>query len=364
MSEPTTIAPYPGLEIPAGELELFRQLPKVELHDHLDGSLRASTLFELAKKLPESLPFGSPAQLESWLAANRDGSLVKYLQVFDYTTAVMQEPEAIARIARELVHDWAADGVVYGETRFAPELCTRGGHQATEAVLAALEGLSLGEKETGVPARLIVCSMRSTDNWEMNLEAALAGQKHSGPAKVVALDIAGPEIGFPATPFAQFFAAGREAGLKTTVHAGEVTDPDSIAQALFACKADRIGHGTQLYKEWDVEQKPVTEALQKTGYLEVCLTSNLQTGAIDSYSNHRAKAYWDQGIAVGFHTDNRLVSGASSTVEHWIATRYCGFSRAELAQTCAMGMARVFDSAQRQALNQSYSPVLEHWSQS
>ena len=298
----------------------WKAFPKIELHEHLDGSLRIDTILELAKKDGVRLPTAERKELE-FLLSPLESDLVTYLKAFAVTTAVMQNAEALKRVAFEMVEDWYADGVVYGEVRFAPELHTQKGLSRSAAVEAVLDGLSEGRRRYPVETGLILCTMR---HLEPSLETAVLVNQYRNDG-VLAFDIAGAEEGFPPSLHRAAYEYCAKHSLSTTCHAGEVTGPDYIREALEACGSLRIGHGTQLIQEWGASRVPPgTGSL--TGLvrdrqipLELCLSSNVQTRACRSLAEHPFPEFLKAGLAVTLNTDNRLMSATSLSRELQLA---------------------------------------------
>ena len=303
----------------------LRRLPKAELHCHLDGSLRASTLLELSREQGRPLPALAPDALADWMRVDDARDLADYLARFDITLAVMQDAASLERIAHELVLDAAADGVHYIEVRFCPELNMRGG-LAPDAVLdAVLRGLARGESESGTVARVIVCALRSfaAPHSQAMAELAVAYRRRG----VVAFDLAGGEAGNPARDHAHAFAFARSNDLAVTVHAGEGSGAESIRQAVHDCGANRIGHGTRLHEDRSLEAYVVDRQIP----LEVCPTSNVQTRVATSVAEHPLLRYLRLGAAVTLNTDNRMMSGVSLTDEFYRCARHLGLSLPDLA---------------------------------
>ncbi len=316
--------------------------PKVVLHDHLDGGMRAQTLLELAADIGHELPRTDADALRDWVEAQADsGSLASFLEPFAHTTAVLQTAPALTRVAHEAVLDLAADGVVYAESRFAPELSTQGGLGMDDVVAAVVAGLRSGESaaaEAGRPitARAIVCAMRQADRSVEAARTALAFRDDG----VVGFDIAGPEIGFPATDHAEAFALLREALFPFTVHAGEAVGPESVAQAL-AVGASRIGHGVRVLE--DVEHgrgdhdgprlgRVASHVRDRQVPLEVCPRSNVQTGASPSIAGHQVTALRDLGLTITLSSDDRLWTGTTLTDEMALLVEHAGWTWDDLRQ--------------------------------
>ena len=270
------------------------------------------------------VPADDPAELERLVVADDAGSLERYLAGFELTVSVMQDAPALERIAYELAADAAAEGVRYLEVRYCPTLNTRMGLPLAEAVEAPLRGLERAHAELGVRGTVIVCALRHLEPATSRRLAKLAAEYRG--RGVVGFDLAGPELGHPAREHREAFAVAAEAGLGLTVHAGEADGPASIRQALDDCRAQRIGHGTRLH-----EDPPLLARVRAAGIpLEVCLTSNVQSGAVASYDVHPVRGYLDQGLAVTLNTDNRLISGTTLTDELGKAHHHLGFTWADL----------------------------------
>jgi adenosine deaminase len=270
------------------------------------------------------VPADDPAELERLVVAADAGSLERYLAGFQLTVAVMQDAPALERIAYELAADAAAEGVRYLEVRYCPALNTQTGLPLVEAVEAPLRGLARARAELGVHATVIVCALRHLEP-AVSLDLARLAADFRGRG-VVGFDLAGPERGHPAREHRAAFAVAAEAGLGITVHAGEADGPASIWQALDDCRAQRIGHGTRLHEDPALLARVRESAVP----LEVCLTSNVQTGAVASYASHPARRYLDQGLPVTLSTDNRLISGTTLTDELWNAHTHLGLTWPEL----------------------------------
>jgi len=311
----------------------FRQLPKVELHEHLDGSVRLSTILDLAQQQGVRLPSTDPEALGRILSPG-PSSLETYLKAFHVTNSVMQTAAALRRTAYEMVEDWARDGVVYGEVRFAPELHTAAGLPMESVVEAVLRGLDEGRRTYPVATGLILCSMRHAPPTLATVRL-VNHYRHDG---VVGFDIAGAEAPFPPGLHRAAFEYAAEHLLAATCHAGEVTNPGYIREALVACRSLRIGHGTQLIQEWGPDRSlpgpgTLTRWILDRGIpLELCLSSNLQTKACLELSDHPFNAFRQAGLAVTLCTDNRLVSATTLSHELTLAQTQWGLSRDDLLE--------------------------------
>ncbi|WP_030377977.1 MULTISPECIES: adenosine deaminase [unclassified Streptomyces] len=316
------------------DTDTLRRLPKAVLHDHLDGGLRPATLVELAARVGHPLPATDPAALADWFrAAAGSGDLVRYIATFEHTLAVLRTREGLLRVAEEYVLDLAADGVVYGEVRYAPELMVDGGLGLAEVVETVQEGLAAGMAKAaadGTPVRVgtLLCGMRMFDRCREVAELAVAYRD----AGVVGFDIAGAEDGFPPADHLDAFAHLRRENMPFTIHAGEAHGLPSIHQALQVCGAQRIGHGVRIMDDI-VDGRPGRLASwirDRRVALEMCPTSNLQTGAAGSIAGHPITALRDLGFRVTVNTDNRLVSGTTMTREMELLVREAGWTAADL----------------------------------
>ncbi len=339
--------------------EAVAAAPKVVLHDHLDGGMRASTLVELADAAGHRLPTTDPAELERWVRARADsGSLVGFLEPFEHTTAALQTADALVRVAHESVLDLAADGVVYAESRFAPELSTAGGLEIDEVMAAVLAGLRSGEAaaaEAGrtITARAIVCGMRQAGRTAEAARAALAFRDDG----VVGFDIAGPEDGFPPTDHAEAFALLREGLLPFTVHAGEAAGPVSVAQAL-GVGASRLGHGVRVVEDVSRDAGGTVTLGRTAAFvrdrqvpLEVCPHSNVQTGTSTSVADHQVGALRDLGFTITLSSDDRLWTGTTLTDEMMALVDTQGWSWDDLRQVTLDSLDAAFiDQPTRMAL--------------
>jgi adenosine deaminase len=309
----------------ASDRSLLRRLPKAELHCHLDGSVRPETLLELAREYRVAMPRDDADALREYMRVDDARTLEEYLLRFDTTLSVMQTEDALERIAYELALDVAAEGVRYIEMRYAPPLNTLQGLTLQQAVEAPLRGVARAQKETDIVARVIVCSLRHYDpELSLRLAQLAVAFKDRG---VVGFDLAGGELGNPASRHAAAFAYCAEHGLACTCHAGEGDGPESIRQAVHDCHAHRIGHATRL-----LEDPELADEIHERGIaLELCLTSNVQTHATERYETHPLKQFLARGMNVCLNTDNRLMSGTTLVDEYHHAATSCDCTFDELA---------------------------------
>jgi adenosine deaminase len=311
---------------------LLKSLPKVLLHEHLDGVLRPETVIELAKRVNyDQLPTENPEELARCFhqGANQ-GSLAKYLEGFVHTIAVMQSEEALERVAYEQAADLSGDGVVYFETRFAPVFHTRAGLSHQQVVSAVLKGMERGKKDFGVSSGLIICAMRNMDVSLEMAELAVDFRERG----VVGFDLAGEEGGYPPKKHVDAFHYIQRQNFNITIHAGEGFGKESIWQAIQYCGAHRIGHGTRLIEDIAIagDGKVVKlgdlaqYVLDKRIPLEICLLSNVQTGAAKSLAEHPFKVFYQERFRVTLNTDNRLMSDTTMTKEFEAAAETFGLS--------------------------------------
>ena len=319
----------------------FRDLPKVSLHDHLDGGLRPQTIIELAAEAGHKLPATDAEALADWFHESADsGSLPRYLETFEHTLAVMQTRDALIRVSREFVEDLAADGVIYGEVRYAPEQHLREGLSLDDVVDAVQEGMeqaveALNNEGHPIQVGQVISAMRQADR---GLEIAQLALRHRGHG-VVGFDIAGPEEGFPASRMKEAFDLLAENLFPTTVHAGEGAGLESIKDAILVGRATRLGHGVRVAEDIEIEfggvdddgetldqdtglvaLGPVANWVRERGIpLEICPSSNLQTGATAAFGegieSHPIDLLVQTGFNVTISPDNRLMSGTSLSDE-------------------------------------------------
>jgi len=317
MSEPNGTRPHTVDEV-------VRRAPKVLLHDHLDGGVRPSTVLDIARQIGHPLPADTPESLAAWFVDACDsGSLPRYLSTFEHTVAVMQRYEDLRRVARECVEDLAADGVVYAEVRYAPEQHLEQGLSLQDVVDAVREGFEEGERaaaEAGTPivARQLLTAMRHQAR-SMEIAELVVANRDRG---VLGFDIAGAEAGYPPTRHLDAFEYLQRENAHFTIHAGEAFGLPSIWQAIQWCGADRLGHGVRIIDDITVDEGGEVRLGRLAAYvrdkripLEMCPTSNLQTGAATSIGDHPIGLLKQLAFRVTVNTDNRLMSGTSMSQE-------------------------------------------------
>jgi adenosine deaminase len=329
--------------------EFIQSLPKVELHDHLDGGLRPSTIIELADEIGYQLPCAKNAvEVETWFRRGADRrSLPLYLEGFETTCALMQSEEALERIAFEAVEDLFAQNVVYAEIRFAPILSTHKGLNLEAVVEAVIHGLKRGSDKTGMKFGLILCALRNMDAKTSleTAELAVEYRKHG----VVGFDIAGDENGHPPKRHLEAFQYIRDRNFNITIHAGEAFGPESIWQAIQICGAHRIGHGTRLIEDMVVDGMQIMKAGSLAEFvrdrrvpLECCLSSNIQTGAAESLEKHPFIVFFRNHFRVMLSTDNRLMSGTNLSREMELAVKTYGLTCDDLEKLTVNAMKSAF----------------------
>jgi adenosine deaminase len=307
------------------DITLITAAPKVLLHDHLDGGLRPATIVELADEIGYlGLPESDPVALAHWFVAEtpkRD--LVRYLAGFTHTVAVMQTADNLRRVSRECVEDLSADGIVYAEVRFAPELHIEEGLTLDEVVEAVLAGFAEGMRDAGLAGRPIVVRalLTAIRTAARSLEIAELAVKYRDLG-VAGFDVAGAEAGYPPTRHLDAFQFVQRANFHATLHAGEAFGLPSIWEALQWCNAERLGHGVRIADDISVGPDGETQLGSLAGYirdrripLELCPTSNVHTGAAPSLAEHPIGLLRRLQFRVTVNTDNRLMSGVTLSSE-------------------------------------------------
>lgn len=318
--------------------ELVRALPKTDLHCHLDGSLRVETLLELAHEQGIELPADNVDDLKDIIhsGSERHKSLAEYLKVFDYTLSVLQEAPALERVAFELAEDQWNDGVRLLEVRFSPVLNIEKGLTLAETIEAAKAGLKRAEIKYGIKTGIIVCGIRSIGaQTSLTLAELAVAFKNRG---VVGYDLAGQEENFPAKDHMEAFYLTLNNNLNLTIHAGEAFGPESIHQAIHYCGAHRIGHGTRTREDGDLLNYINDHRIP----LEMCITSNVQTGSVSSFETHPIRNYYDLGLRVTINTDNLLVSDTTITKEFLTAHKYYDFDLDDFKEMIIFGFKSAF----------------------
>jgi adenosine deaminase len=334
---------------------LFAELPKTDLHVHLDGSARLSTILDLAARDGIELPADTPEGLAKAMHLGENtGSLVEYLKAFDITLKVMQTQDSLVRIAYELAEDAAKENVRYMEVRYSPMLHTRRGLRLTQVVEAVLEGLRLAQKDFGIESNVIVCGIRNISPESSYEMAQLAvAYKNRG---VVAFDLAGAEYDHPAKHHLSSFQLVRDNNINVTIHAGEAYGPESIHQAIHVCGAHRIGHGCRLREDGDLLHYVNDHRIP----LECCPSSNVQTGAVRDLASHPLRLYYNLGLRVTVNTDNRLITDTTVSRELWLTHTQIGLTLDDIKRIITNGFKSAFmPFHQKQAMLRRIAKELE-----
>ncbi len=296
-----------------------------ELHLHIDGSLRESTVWQLSKELNIDLGVDR-INLHNNMKINSEClNLNDYLSRFAIPIKVLQSPYAIERVSYELVKDLASLGMNYSEIRFAPQLHLRNGYSQEQILKAAIKGINQAEQELdNFKTGLIICMMRGIDNYELNFESYKLVEKYLGDT-VCALDIAGSETLYPTRLFKDILKEAKNEGLPLTIHAGEAGTKEDLEIAI-DLNTDRIGHGVLANKHEDLIKK----IIDKNIILEICVTSNLQTKIVETYENHPIRSLFDKGVKIAISSDNMTVSDTNILNEFEILKSKLNFSEDEL----------------------------------
>ena len=328
-------------------VDQIRAMPKVLLHDHLDGGLRPETVIELADETGyEDLPTRDPEELTQILTAGAHrGHLNLYLDAFRHTVGVMQTRDALHRVAREAAEDLAADGIVYAEVRFAPELHTERGLTLDEVVEAVLRGFADGSAFRQIQVRALLTAMRTAARSQEIAELAVRHRDNG----VVGFDIAGAEAGWPPSRHLDAFQYVHRENFHVTIHAGEGFGLPSIWEAVQYCGAERLGHGVRLADDIKVNSDGNATLGRLASYirdrripLEMCPTSNVQTGAAESIEKHPLRLLRRLHFRVTVNTDNRLMSQVTLTDEFAALVREFGYDWPDLRWLTVNAMKSAF----------------------
>ena len=294
----------------------IKETPKAVLHDHLDGGLRVSTLIDLAEKQNYiDLPTTDPEELKSWIQPKPDKSLALNLEAWQHTIGVMQDSDSIYRVTMEALKDLAEDGVVYAELRFAPLAHCLKGLKPNEVVTAVLNGIKDGTEKYNILSGIILCAMRQEDNSKEVIDLCIKYED------VIGFDLAGPEIGFSVLNHVESIKKAHQSNINLTLHADwEV--PGGIEEVVMQCKANRVGHGSQIINDFEFGEETLKFNSNAAKYvfdkkipLELCPTSNMQCGAYRSIEEHPFGKLYYAGFNVTINTDNRLMSNISMSQE-------------------------------------------------
>ncbi len=323
--------------MPSISFDLLNRLPKVELHCHLDGSLRTQSIIEQAEKDHIQIPSYNQRNLDTLIRIGKKRvSLDQYINRFEITLSVMQTPQSLKRFAYELIEDVAQENVRYIEVRYSPILHTKKGMTLDNALESVQKGLKNGEKDFGVKSGIIVCGIRHISP-EISLKLADLTVRYKNRG-VIGFDLAGAEENFPAKEHREAFYLIRNNNINATIHAGEAFGASSIHQAIHQCGANRIGHGTRLKEDRNLMQYINDHRIP----LEICLTSNFHTRTVGSLKSHPIKYYYSQGIRVTINTDNRLISNTTLTKEFMLAHQLFGFNLHDFREVTIIAMKSAF----------------------
>jgi len=329
------------------DLESIRRAPKVLLHDHLDGGARPATIVELAEAEGyKGLPTTDPGELGAWMTRGADRSdLVLYLETFEHTVGVMQTAESLTRVARECAEDLAADGIVYAEVRFAPELHLKRGLTLDQVVEAVLEGFAQGSEVSGIVVRTLCTAMRTAAR---SVEIAELAVRYRDDG-VCGFDIAGAEAGYPPSRHLDAFQYVMRENFHITIHAGEGFGLPSIWEALQFCGAERLGHGVRIVDDIAVVDGGDAKLGRLASYvrdlrvpLEMCPTSNVHSGAARSIGEHPIGLLADLRFRVTVNTDNRLMSDITLSEEYMKLVDTFGWGWEEIRWSTINGMKSAF----------------------
>lgn len=338
-----------------GDEVLLRKLPKVDLHVHLDGSVRPQTIADLAKDQGVELPISEGEDLLPYIQVSEEcGSLTDYLSKFDFVVPFLQSEVALERVAYEIVQHSAEQNCRYVEVRFAPQLHRRKGLSVEDSIRSVVEGLRRGEEDYGVKAKVIAICMRN-HSCEENLEVVEAAGKFIGKG-IAAIDLAGDEAAYPPQLFREVFAASRAKGIPVTIHAGEAGGADNVYEAVTHLGAVRIGHGVRLK-----ENPAILDMIRKRRVpLEMCPVSNIQTKAVSGWDAYPIREYFDSGVMVTINTDNPSVSGTNITKEYEMIAEKFGFSLEEIAALIMNGVEASFlEGEEKLALKREFHRQLK-----
>ena len=318
-------------------LPFLEKLPKTDLHCHLDGSLRLRSILEMAAEQKVKLPAEDEQSLHKLIYPGEEcRSLEDYLKAFDVTLAVMQTEESLFRSAYELGEDAARENCRYIEVRYSPMLHTRRGLKLANIVEAVLAGLRQAKRDYGLRYGVILCGIRSISaESSVRMAELCVAYKNRG---VVAFDLAGAEYNYPAKDHKEAFQLILNNNVNCTAHAGEAYGPESIAQAIHYCGAHRIGHGTRLRENGDLLNYVNDHRIP----LEICLSSNIQTRAAESFAAHPLPFYYAYGLRVTVNTDNRLVTDTTVSKELLLCHQHYGFDLDDLKEIIVSGFKSAF----------------------
>ncbi|SDJ99547.1 adenosine deaminase [Sediminibacillus albus] len=329
---------------------LIQQLPKVDLHVHLDGSIKPETVLDLANQQGMDLPAITSSGLLPYLQVTDNcKGLNDYLSKFQLGASLLQTEAALERVAFETIEQASEHNCRYIEVRFGPQLHRQRGLGLEQVIQAVINGLQKGEKAFGIKAQAIVCCLRHQPA-SVNLKVVEAAAMFLGKG-VAAVDLAGDEAGFPAFLFRKVFALAEKKGLPITIHAGEAAGPENIREAVSRLGAGRIGHGISLKQDPVLLQEICTNKIP----LEMCPISNIQTKAADSWQEYPIREYFEQGLTVTVNTDNLTVSNTDLTKEYMMLAEKLDFTITEIVQLIRNGVEAAFlDMAEKNLLKHQF----------
>lgn len=333
---------------------LLSELPKVDLHVHLDGSVQPTTLLKLAEDRGISLPSENAFELIPYVQVEENcTSLTEYLMKFDFVLPFLQTKQSLEQVAYEVVGQAAEHQIKYIEVRFAPQLHRRNGLSTADTIHHVIQGLRQGESQFGVKARVIAICMRN-HTVAMNIDVVEAASLFLGHG-LVAVDLAGDETKFPAGLFREVFAVARKLQIPVTIHAGEAAGCENIKEAITHLGARRIGHGVRLR-----ENSELMDIIREQKIpLELCPTSNIQTKAVYDWSSYPIRDYFDQGIVLTINTDNPGVSGTNLTKEYQIIAEKFGFTIKEITKLIMNGVEASFlEDDEKAMLRRDFEKIL------
>lgn len=319
-------------------MECFRDLPKVNLHQHLEGAVRPETFLQLVKEYQVDLPIDTVEESRQYLqVSGTESSLADFLDKIHRIFAVSRFPGVLKRFAYEAVEDAYRQNVQYLEIRFGPWQHLENNQGVHEPIEQVLAGIQAAKHKYPIDARLIVCALRndSDPTKNMDLVEVAAAYQNQG---VVGFDIAGDEARYPASNFKEIFAKAKKHGLGITVHAGEVGPGQSVIDAIVELSADRIGHGIQIAADF----KLVAQVKQAGVTLEVCPTSNVHTKAVSSYASHPIRTLFEQGIPISLGDDDPTTSGINISSEYQVLKEKFDFNSQEVCQIVLNGARAAF----------------------
>lgn len=305
----------------------IKSMKKIELHLHLDGSLRSSTVYDILNSMDKNNNIVSIEEIKKMLTVDKNcSSLNQYLERFELPSKVLQTKENLKKVTFELIEDLKKENVIYAEIRFAPQLHIKEGLSFDDIVSSVISGMNEGTKDEKIKCNLILCCMRGNNNKKENIDTVHIAKKYLGKG-VCAIDLAGAEAIYKTNEFEYIFDLAKKIGVPYTIHAGEADGKDSIKSAMFF-GAKRLGHGIRIIED----EKLLKEAIQKNVTLEVCPTSNLHTKVVSSISLHPVYELYKLGVNITINTDNRTVSNTTLENEYKLLLDNFSFTYEDILQ--------------------------------